>query len=117
MRESPERGRMSQILMKSERDIGAMLSFEPQDNRKRIFPLKIDAGLFNGQGLNGPGEFDSFKDFITRISMRRTEIANNLYLSGGISYLNGGFRNASPTFYRTSENPDWGLLFLLLTHL
>jgi hypothetical protein len=32
LRESPERGRMSQILMKSERDIGVMLSFEPQDN-------------------------------------------------------------------------------------
>src|ERR1700730_12879547 len=29
-RESPERGRMSQILMKTERDLGAMASFEPR---------------------------------------------------------------------------------------
>ncbi len=111
-RESPERGRMSQILMKSERDIGVMLSFEPQDNRKRIFPLKIDAGIFNGQGLSGPGEYDSFKDFITRISMRRTEIGKKVYLSGGISYLNGGFRNASPTFYRISDYPDGDHVFV-----
>jgi|WetSurSiteA1Bulk_404760.scaffolds.fasta_scaffold00423_9 hypothetical protein len=112
LRESPERGRMSQILMKTERDIGAMLSFEPQDNRGKIYPLKIDAGLFNGQGLSGLGEFDSFKDFITRVSMRRTGIAKDLYLSGGISYLNGGFRNGSPTFYRTSENPDGEYVFI-----
>ena len=112
LRESPERGRMSQILMRTERDIGAMLSFEPQDSRKKIFPLKIDAGLFNGQGLNGPGEFDSFKDFITRISMRRTEISNNLYMSGGISYLNGGFRNGSTTFYTTEETPAGDYVFI-----
>src|SRR5688572_22625913 len=30
-RETPERGRMSQILMPSERDIGVMVSFEPQE--------------------------------------------------------------------------------------
>jgi hypothetical protein len=112
LRESPERGRMSQILMKTERDIGAMLSFEPQDSRGKIYPLKIDAGLFNGQGLSGPGEYDSFKDFITRISMRRTVIAKDLYLSGGISYLNGGFRNGSPTFYRTAENPAGDYVYI-----
>jgi hypothetical protein len=112
LRESPERGRMSQILMKTERDIGAMLSFEPQDIRKKIFPLKIDAGLFNGQGLTGIGEYDSFKDFITRVSIRRKEIAKKLYLSSGISYLYGGFRNASPTFYRTSENTNGDYVFV-----
>jgi hypothetical protein len=111
-RESPERGRMSQILMKTERDIGVMLSFEPQDNKKKIFPLKIDAGLFNGQGLSGLGEFDSFKDFITRISMRRKEITKNLFLSGGISYLNGGFRNGSPIFYRTSRDINGDHVFV-----
>lgn len=103
LRESPERGRMSQILMKTERDIGFMLSFEPQDKNKKIYPLKVDAGLFNGQGLAGLGEFDSYKDFITRASLRRSMIAKNLYLSGGISYLNGGFANGSEIFYRTSE--------------
>ena len=111
LRESPERGRMSQILMKTERDLGFMVSFEPQDRRKKIYPLKVDAGLFNGQGLTGPGEYDSFKDFIIRASLRRSEIAHNLYLSGGLSYLNGGFMNGSETFYRTSGIPGGGWVF------
>lgn len=112
LRESPERGRMSQILMRTERDIGAMISFEPQDKSRKIYPLKIDAGFFNGQGLTGPGEYDSFKDFISRISVKRTAVAQNLYLSGGVSYLNGGFRNGSETFYRTYENSNGDYVFV-----
>jgi hypothetical protein len=112
LRESPERGRMSQILMKTERDLGVMLSFEPQDRSKKYYPLKIDAGLFNGQGITGDGEFDSFKDFVTRISLRRTEIAKNLYLSAGVSYLNGGFSNGSEIFYRNYEYPSGNYIFI-----
>jgi hypothetical protein len=111
LRESPERGRMSQILMKTERDIGAMISFEPQDKSAKLYPLKIDAGLFNGQGLTGYGEYDSYKDFIARISLRRTKIADGLYLSGGISYLNGGFVNGSDTFYKIVSNSSGGTSF------
>jgi hypothetical protein len=106
LRESPERGRMSQILMKTERDIGVMISFEPQERSSKLYPIKFDAGIFNGQGLTGIGEFDSFKDFIARVSLRRTKIADKFLLSGGISYLNGGFVNGSNTFYRIVENPS-----------
>src|SRR5882724_13072820 len=69
-RESPERGRMSQILMKTERDLGAMISFEPRKKNHPLRYLKIDAGFFNGQGLTAPGDFDSYKDFISRISIK-----------------------------------------------
>jgi hypothetical protein len=112
LRESPERGKMSQILMKTERDIGIMVSFEPQDRSKKIYPLKLDAGFFNGQGLTGSGEFDSYKDFVTRASVRKSKIAKNLYLSGGISYLNGGFANGSEIFYRTTEIPGGDHIFV-----
>jgi phosphate-selective porin len=112
LRESPERGRMSQILMKTERDIGAMISFEPQDRADKIYPLKVDAGIFNGQGLSGIEDFDSFKDFITRMSYRRTEVAKNLYLSGGLSYLNGGFRNGSDTFFRMEKQASGEYAFI-----
>jgi hypothetical protein len=111
MRESPERGRMSQILMKTERDIGAMLSFEPQDRNHKLYPLKVDAGFFNGQGLSGSEEFDSYKDFIFRVSMRRTAIARNLNLSGGLSYLNGGIRNGSGLYYRMSSDLNGAYAF------
>jgi len=112
LRESTERGRMSQILMKTERDIGFMLSFEPQDKNRKIYPLKVDAGIFNGQGLAGGGEFDSYKYFIARTSLRRSRIGKNLYLSGGLSYLNGGFANGSEIFYRTSEVAGGGYAFI-----
>src|SRR5437868_5144952 len=50
-RESPERGRMSQILMKTERDLGAMVSFEPRSRQDFLRYVKVDAGFFNGPGL------------------------------------------------------------------
>ena len=60
---------MSQILMKTERDLGAMISFEPRKPDHPLRYLKIDAGLFNGQGLSASADFDSHKDFITRAGL------------------------------------------------
>lgn len=101
-REAPERGRMSQILMKSERDLGAMVSFEPQKKSNSLNKLKIDAGLFNGQGLTSTNDFDKYKDFIGQVYWKPTAIAANLYLSGGVSYLNGGLRQSSKYRYQVS---------------
>ncbi|WP_245898584.1 OprO/OprP family phosphate-selective porin [Chitinophaga niastensis] len=90
-RETPERGRMSQILMKTERDMGAMVSFEPRRKDHPLSFLKIDAGLFNGQGLTGPNDFDSHKDFIGRIAIKPCKIrGTNYLLSAGVSILYGG---------------------------
>src|SRR5258705_429403 len=69
-RESPERGRMSQTLMPGERDLGVMVAFEPQEKKNKYYHLKWDAGFFNGQGQSGTTDFDSHKDFITRLSMK-----------------------------------------------
>ena len=90
-RESPERGRMSQILMKTERDLGAMASFEPRDKTTFLKYIKFDAGIFNGQGLTATADFDSYKDFISRIGLKPYPLNKNFLLSSGISYLNGGF--------------------------
>lgn len=89
-RESPERGRMSQILMKTERDLGVMVSFEPRRPGHPLHYLKIDAGLFNGQGLASTTDFDSHKDLITRIALKPYPINKFLMFSGALSYLNGG---------------------------
>jgi hypothetical protein len=91
-RESPERGRMSQILMKTERDLGAMVSFIPQRKDHPLKQLQIDLGVFNGEGLAGPVEFDSNKDIIGRIQWKRQPLSKNVFLSLGASYLNGGIR-------------------------
>lgn len=89
-RESPERGRMSQILMRSERDLGAMVTFEPRRKGDKLRFIKIDAGFFNGQGLNGNGEFDGFKDFITRLSIKPYVLTKAISVSGGVSWFHGG---------------------------
>ncbi|WP_343669835.1 porin [Chitinophaga sp.] len=104
-RETPERGRMSQILMKTERDLGVMVSFEPrrQDNPFRF--MRIDAGLFNGQGLNASSDFDSHKDLIARLSIKPQRLnAANWLLSGSISCLYGGMEQFTNYIYRVNAN-------------
>lgn len=102
-RETPERGRMSQILMPSERDLGLMVSFEPQKRDHRLGFLKIDAGIFNGQGLSGPTEFDSHKDFISRINIKPLKI-KKWEVSSGLSLLLGGWRQQTQYVYEVSKD-------------
>jgi hypothetical protein len=99
-RESPERGRMSQILMPTERDLGAMLTFEPRAGSGLFVRIRADLGLFNGQGLSGPAEFDSRKDVIASFSLQPYEVSPGAFLSANISHLFGGV--AQGTKYRFS---------------
>lgn len=99
-RESPERGRMSQILMKTERDLGAMITFEP---RKKNHPLKNfrwDVGVFNGQGLTATTDYDSYKDIISRIALKPVHISKQLTLSAAIGTLQGGWLQKDSTRYK-----------------
>ncbi|WP_213086902.1 porin [Chitinophaga agrisoli] len=106
-RESPERGRMSQLLMRTERDLGAMISFEPRRKDHPLRFLKIDAGLFNGQGLSGPSDFDSHKDLIARIALKPVALnASGWKLSGGISTLYGGMQQFTKYIYRSGNGPN-----------
>lgn len=100
-RESPERGRMSQILMKSERDLGAMISFDVRKDKHPLKKIKIDFGVFNGQGLNAPGEFDNAKDFIGRIALKPVKLSKNISLSAGTSILYGGLESNTRYVFRT----------------
>lgn len=102
-RESPERGRMSQILMPSERDLGAMASYESQSRERRNPLFKYDIGLFNGQGKSGPAEFDSFKDIISRLTLKPLPLSQNLTLGAGLSLLRGGWRQATKYKYEMVE--------------
>ncbi len=103
-RESPERGRMSQILMKGERDMGAMLTFEPRDPKHPLHFLKVDVGLFNGQGLSGPADFDSHKDLIARIAMKPIAVNRSGWLlSAGVSVLYGGMEQFTNVIYRMDQ--------------
>lgn len=105
-RETPERGRMSQILMPTERDLGAMISYEQQKkSKKKALPLKFDMGLFNGQGLapGGTTDFDSYKDLISRLTIKPISVGD-FRISGGLSFLNGGWRQATQYKWSMSKS-------------
>ena len=109
-RESPERGRMSQILMPTERDLGAMISYEPLRKNAKNHWIKIDAGIFNGQGLSGTTDFDSHKDIISRLIIKPVKLSQ-FELSGGLSLLQGGWRQQSKFVYTSSTTQNGDKIF------
>ena len=110
-REAPERGRMSQILMRTERDLGFMVSLEPRKRQNWLKYFKVDAGLFNGQGLTGPAEFDNFKDLIGQVMFRPVPLKKNLTLGGGITFFLGGIRQSNTVAYRLQDKGSGLFLF------
>jgi hypothetical protein len=111
-RETPERGRMSQILMPGERDLGVMLSFDPQKINHKLKHFKLDAGFFNGQGVTGTTDFDDHKDFISRLSIKPYSI-NNIVLSGGLSFLRGGWKNGTKYVYESGKASNGDKIFVI----
>jgi len=97
-RETPERGRMSQILMPAERDIGAMVTYESLRHGAKNKFIKLDAGFFNGQGLSGTTDFDSHKDIISRLTIKPVSF-KKILVSGGLSLLYGGWRQGTKYVY------------------
>lgn len=102
-RETPERGRMSQILMRTERDLGLMATVEPRKKTNPFRLLKFDVGVFNGQGLTAPEEYDSYKDIITRLSLKSYPLSKKLFVSGGLSLFQGGLVQNSKYIYKMSD--------------
>jgi hypothetical protein len=111
-REAPERGRMSQILMGTERDLGFMLSFNPRKASSKLRWLALDLGIYNGQGLTGPQEYDSHKDLVMRLSSKKQSLPNtNIKLSGGMSAYWGGITNRNARLYGMHTiGSDWVML-------
>lgn len=99
-REAPERGRMSQTLVQTERDLGVMFSFNPRKKESEFKWLAIDVGIYNGQGLTGTAEYDSHKDIVARISSRRRTISpSGAKLSWGLSSYTGGITSRNAVMY------------------
>lgn len=111
-RESPERGRMSQTLMPGERDLGFMLSFEPQDKKHPLYHFKLDAGFFNGQGVTGTTDFDSYKDLISRLTIKPFT-AGSWQIGGGLSLLHGGWKNGTKYVYSLGRSVAGDPTFLV----
>jgi hypothetical protein len=91
--------------MKSERDLGAMVSFDPRRKIGVLNNVKIDVGLFNGQGINAGGDFDNYKDLIARISSKPIRFSKNITCSFGASTLQGGLlQNTKFNYYTGTKN-------------
>jgi hypothetical protein len=103
LRESPERGRMSQILFPGERDLGAMLTINPWKT-SRFNGIKLDAGLFSGNGINP--DFKEMKDLITHLTYAGST-KNEFFKYGvGISYYLGGVYQGSKKIYSMATLDD-----------
>ena len=111
-RETPERGRMSQILMPGERDLGVMFSFEPQKKDHLWYHFKWDAGFFNGQGASGTTDFDSHKDFISRLIIKPYSF-KKVEVSGGLSLLRGGWKNGTKYVYQSGNAFNGDKIFVV----
>ncbi len=101
-RESPERGRMSQTIFSGERDLGALLTIQPPETCMLHF-VKLEAGLFNGNGapsaLKSNTDWDNRKDFIGRLSMKKKLLGDKGNLGLGASYYNGGLQQSNKFVY------------------
>lgn len=100
-RETPERGRMSQSLMKSERDLGAMLTLDARKKDSKLKYLKADIGVFNGQGINAAGDFDNIKDVIGNLALKPFPLSKQFTIAGGASVLYGGLMQNTKYVYKT----------------
>ncbi|RZK42911.1 MAG: porin [Pedobacter sp.] len=90
----PERARVFQTLMPRERDLGAMISYNP----KRIAKfLTAELALVNGSGLNAK-DYDSGKDLIGNLNFRFDSLAHDkLNVGFGASFYNGTVRSNTAT--------------------
>lgn len=100
-RESPERGRMSQLLMKSERDLGAMISLDSRRKDNLLKYMKADIGIFNGQGINAAGDFDNTKDIITNLALKTYHLSKQITVAAGASVLYGSLVQNTKYVYST----------------
>jgi hypothetical protein len=127
-RESPERSRWTQIFLPNERDLGAMLTFQPAKGKK-LYGLKIDAGLYNGEGIAVPGtspvsgatatpvgltgvngltDFDSYKDLIAHIAYYSSTKNGKIKYGIGASHYNGGFAYQNNKVYNSIKTDTLG---------
>lgn len=106
-RESPERGRMSQIIFPGERDLGAMITLQGPKTSNWNW-LKLDAGFFNGTGARGPGldasDFDKKKDFIGRLGISKATPSEKIKYGIGVSSYIGGFRQDQSNSYKSGTD-------------
>ena len=103
-RETPERGRMSQLLFPGEKDFGAQFVIQPTKQSRFNF-FKFESGLYNGTGVLN-NDFDKKKDWISRLSFFKSSNNEKMKFSGGFSYYNGGHKYGTKNNYEFGTNAE-----------
>lgn len=99
-RDFPERARVFQTIMPRERDLGAMISYEPKG---ALSFLKADLAMINGSGLSAK-DYDSKKDLVTSLSFKFDSLANGkFHLGFGSSVYSGTVRSETNTYFNASS--------------
>lgn len=113
-RETPERGRMSQVLFNNERDLGLGLVIESPLTFK-LFQLRFDAALVNGTGPFDK-EMDNRKDFIGQLEASKTfGKLTKFTVAGGISYYNGAIVQSTPHTYQMAKTAGGNYIYQQIT--
>jgi phosphate-selective porin len=95
---SPERSRVNQTLFPGERELGVMLTFQlPVSSKLR--PLKLEAGIFNGNGSTSKEDYDFQKDIISHLTWVSATKNEKISYGVGVSFYNGGVANSNKFVY------------------
>ena len=95
-RDFPERARVFQTLMPRERDLGAMVTFNPKKIAKFLI---ADLAVVNGSGLSAR-DYDSKKDVVANLNFKFDSLANKKFHVGfGGSIYKGTVRSNTDTYF------------------
>lgn len=122
-RETPERSRYVQMLLPNERDLGAMLSYQPAKESK-LYGLKVDAGIYSGNGIYVPGtgstgstgsttaagliDSDNFKDIMARAHYKKSFKDEKYSIGLGLSHYYGAIAYQNENVYNHIEIDNSG---------
>lgn len=96
-RDFPERARVFQTLMPRERDLGAMITFRPEN--KMFHFLTAELAVINGSGHTSR-DYDSKKDIVGNLGFKFDSLANKkLHLGFGGSFYKGAVRSDTESYY------------------
>ena len=103
-RDFPERPRVFQTLMPRERDLGAMLSFQPENEKWKF--LHLDFAVISGSGLSAK-DYDNKQDLVGNLAFKFDKLAEGKMDVGfGGSIYKGYVRNNTSTYF-TPENEGY----------
>lgn len=99
-RESPERAMIIQKLFPDMRDLGAMLTYQPNENSTLNF-MTFQLGLFSGNGVYK--DLDNHKDLAGHIMAN--SLSYGIFSIGlGVSYYNGGVYQGTENIYKMKDH-------------